>query len=294
MTLLNLYRVFMLALASTDQVAAQLHLQPSCRAGSTSGVEVSEPSGSEVTPSLDRFSSSFLQLSKRQTKQSQLLEGSQLSKKKVELTDVTIITGTGRSGTTFLMALLSDLGLPTGYTAKNATDAEKLPAHAGLEILACACLFPAWCPNATCMENVEIFKSPMLAQEREWMNDTLVGHVIVPVRDMAEVAESRASAGNYWLNASSAMEMEEANEKLISGLLVDLVLHDQSVTFLASPRFMEDPLYTYTKLQWLFDRYGVTYDIYEKAHQERYRPELLHTDSLSSSGHAVMQPKAVQ
>ena len=44
-----------------------------------------------------------------------------------------IFTGTGRSGTTFIIALLTKLGLDTGYTGSNMDDNIDRYSHGGLE-----------------------------------------------------------------------------------------------------------------------------------------------------------------
>ena len=44
-----------------------------------------------------------------------------------------LITGTGRSGTTFLVELLANLGLDTGYKPEELKDHKKKVGRAGLE-----------------------------------------------------------------------------------------------------------------------------------------------------------------
>ena len=44
-----------------------------------------------------------------------------------------IITGVGRSGTTFLTHLLTALGIPTGFSLSECLSSEKSPCRAGLE-----------------------------------------------------------------------------------------------------------------------------------------------------------------
>ena len=84
--------------------------------------------------------------------------------------NATLIVGTGRAGTSFLVALLTRLGLPTGFT--NA-DVDKTllhtAAHAGLEH------DPRMVDNYTiqCSPKLQIFKSPRLTEPEnvaQWIN----------------------------------------------------------------------------------------------------------------------------
>ena len=83
--------------------------------------------------------------------------------------NATLIVGTGRAGTSFLVALLTRLGLPTGFT--NA-DVEKTilrtAAHAGLEH------DPRMVNNKIqCSPKLQIFKSPRLTEPEkvaQWIN----------------------------------------------------------------------------------------------------------------------------
>ena len=83
--------------------------------------------------------------------------------------NATLIVGTGRAGTSFLVALLTRLGLPTGFT--NA-DVDKTllhtAAHAGLEH------DPRMVDNTIqCSPKLQIFKSPRLTEPEkvaQWIN----------------------------------------------------------------------------------------------------------------------------
>ena len=80
----------------------------------------------------------------------------------------TVITGTGRAGTSFLVAVLSELGLPTGFTAAQAGAALLTPWHAGLEHRPSACRCNGG--MALCLEfrqGLQITKAPQLAQQEQ-------------------------------------------------------------------------------------------------------------------------------
>lgn len=196
------------------------------------------------------------------------------------LKNVSIVTGTGRTGTTFLMALFTDVGMPTGLTKARVDQVEQEPSHGGLE-------GPSFCwherPTSNnwtpCNSNVRIFKDPYFSLNHAWFNEPHVGHIIVPVRWLAAVASSRAKegqgAGGYWDGAQTPQQMDLDDHVMLANLLVNCVEHDMDVTFLAFPRMLTDSQYTYTKLRWLMNAYNVPPYKYHLAHQARYHPAWL-------------------
>lgn len=93
-----------------------------------------------------------------------------------------IISGTGRSGTTFLVQLLTELGLDTGFPDPNAQIREDR-GHAGME----------W----TLRNNPTapyIVKNPNLCEHLPGIlknEDVAIDHAIIPIRDLYSAAESR-------------------------------------------------------------------------------------------------------
>src|SRR5436190_7771962 len=91
-----------------------------------------------------------------------------------------IISGTGRAGTSFLVQLLTNLGLDTGY--KEANKGWHEHARAGLEwdvrkeTAPYIVKSPYFCEYAA-----EVFQRP----------DIIVEHLFIPMRDLYEAAESR-------------------------------------------------------------------------------------------------------
>jgi hypothetical protein len=92
-----------------------------------------------------------------------------------------IISGTGRAGTTFLVQLLTELGLDTGFTG---SCAEIDPiAHAGLE------------HDLRAVDAPYVVKSPWLCDQLDELlarGDIRVDHAIIPVRDLSSAAKSRS------------------------------------------------------------------------------------------------------
>ena len=155
--------------------------------------------------------------------------------------DQIVITGTGRAGTTFLMALFTQLRLPTGFTPRdfaNCTDVYACP-HAGYEWGE----LTADALPALRAKGVEIVKSPHLAapkEARRWLAGAGVAHVIVPLRDLANVSRSRVAHGhdNGGLPADVAdgATLQHVNERVLAHLLVLIVQRDTPSTLLAFPR----------------------------------------------------------
>ncbi len=93
-----------------------------------------------------------------------------------------VITGTGRTGTTFLVELLTHLRLETGFSADDVISKKFSLARAGLEYD----IMRKDCPY--------IVKSPWFcdcAQEIIYREDIVIEHVFIPIRDLNAAAESR-------------------------------------------------------------------------------------------------------
>jgi hypothetical protein len=98
-----------------------------------------------------------------------------------------VITGTGRAGTTFLVELLTHLGLDTGFTPDTLSDRKVGVARAGLE----HDIRQAGCPY--------VAKSPWFcdyAEEALSRDDLVVERIFVPMRDLFAAAESRRQVEN--------------------------------------------------------------------------------------------------
>ena len=205
-----------------------------------------------------------------------------------------VITGTGRTGSTFLMQLLTRLRLPTGFTPgefANCTDKYNCRRHLGYEW---GELSAQDLPGMLA-KGVEIVKSPQLAaaaEARTWLASAAVEHVILPVRDLASSSHSRAMRGhnkNGGLphGVDDAAGMERADEQLLSHLVVLLAQHDVPLTLLDYPRHVLDARYAYGKLRWLCDKYGVTKADFDDAHGHTSQPQLGHAYHSTRSPHVI-------
>ncbi len=188
-----------------------------------------------------------------------------------------IISGTGRAGTTFLVELLTRLGLDTGFGARR----ERYYAHcaAGME----------WAmsdPDAP-----YIIKSPHLCDSLDTFmaeGRYVIDHAFVPVRDLYQAAQSRrdvharvanlprvpsAVPGGLWGTANPAHQEMALTLKLYN-LMYALARHAIPTTILHFPRLTQDPAYLYRALMPVLGE--IDYAQFERGFREVLRPELVH------------------
>ena len=137
-----------------------------------------------------------------------------------DLCNVTIITGTGRAGTSFLIGLLSLLQLPTGFNPKQVRDSLfNTKPHAGLES------DPRLVNNKlTCSERRQIHKSPRLLDRTEWLGADNIAFIIVPSRKSEDAAASREhqskhhdpNRGGFVRGAHNVTEQLIANDHAVA------------------------------------------------------------------------------
>jgi hypothetical protein len=166
-----------------------------------------------------------------------------------------IISGTGRAGTTFLVQLLTSLGLDTGYETPYTefyTDC-----NAGME------------KDIRAPEAPYIIKSPWVCDYIDEIlanKDIVIDHAIIPVRDIYSAAESRRIVskrtenqglpideirGGLW-HTTIPENQEEVLASQFYNLVYFLILYDIPITFLHFPRIANDPVYLFGKLKRVF------------------------------------------
>jgi hypothetical protein len=164
-----------------------------------------------------------------------------------------LITGVGRSGTSFLVQLLTELGFDTGYTPSH------LPLHpecrAGLEHdireedAPYVVKNPWFCDYAE-----EVLRRPEIELE----------HVFIPVRNLNAAAESRRAVersvctgsrvtvksvpGGLW-HTKIADEQEDVLALQLYRLMHALSAAQVNITLLHHPRLVHDSRYLQTKLK---------------------------------------------
>ena len=182
-----------------------------------------------------------------------------------------IITGTGRAGTTFLVRLLTELGLDTGYTAASWQRDYFAHCAAGLE------------QDPSSPAAPRIVKSPELC---DTLPDLLarhkiaVEHAIIPIRGLDEAARSRARVGGDGqtpgglVGTADPQKQPAVLAERFHRLVHTLVAHEIPHTFLEFPTFARDAEYAWRKLSPIFP--AITYDEFAAAFARSVQPELIH------------------
>lgn len=212
-----------------------------------------------------------------------------------------VISGSGRAGTSFLMALMTRLGLDTGFSQAQVDRELARPAHAGLEH---DLLKPGPLPY--------IVKNPKLCDDLAEVlarGERRVDHLIVPMRDVDQAAQSRyrAQRGELarlpwpkrwlaWLKRKpmaggllrGARFRPQAPVLLerVHRLLLTAAAHELPVTLLAYPRLVQDPAYLYRHLAPHLG--GIGWAQFHQAHQALVRPDWVHAPGHSSPAAAAL------
>ena len=184
-----------------------------------------------------------------------------------------IISGTGRAGTTFLVQLLTELGLDTGYSHPDSD----INAHcnAGME-------WNIKTPNAP-----YIIKSPAMYKTLEELlesGNVVIDHAIIPIRDLFSAAESRRQVQRGKENEKNLpggllrTENPADQEAVLATqfhLLVNLLVkHDIPIIWLSFPRLVKDPAYLHNKLKPLTP--DTDWEAFSQAFNAISRPDLVH------------------
>jgi hypothetical protein len=184
-----------------------------------------------------------------------------------------VISGTGRAGTTFLVQLLTELGLETGFPKGQVIDTKS---RGGLEL------------DIRDPQAPYVIKSPWLCDYLDEVlqgGEILVDHAFIPVRDLYEAAQSRRHAastapsnpasvpGGLW-HTDKPEEQERILTEQLYKLIYALAKHDVPVSLLLFPRLVNDPEYLFKKIRFLLG--DVEYDTFKEVFQTLSRPEFVH------------------
>jgi hypothetical protein len=199
-----------------------------------------------------------------------------------------IITGTGRAGTTFLVRLLTEVGLDTGITCKNWKRKYYPGSNAGLE------------HNLLDPETPYIVKNPALC---ETLPDALatgrfvIDHVYVPIRDLETAAASRVRlggadgsvAGGLW-GTSEPGEQRRVLAESFHKLVHVLVVHEIPHTFILFPRLVSDPAYLFARMAFVLQ--GISREDFDAAFNRIADRSLVHdfAPGATSSGQKAAAP----
>ena len=199
-----------------------------------------------------------------------------------------IVSGTGRSGTTFLVQLFTALGLDTGFT--DLTSAVFSSCCAGME----------W--NIRSPDAPYIIKSPWLCDYLDEVladGEIVIDHAIVPVRDLFAAAQSRREVtlragpaevaseipGGLW-HAAAPEQQEQVLAGKLYTLIYTLVKRDIPVTLLHFPRIIHDALYLYGKI--VFALNGVSFESFQAVFGQVAQPWLVHDFTPGTAGKAEL------
>lgn len=199
-----------------------------------------------------------------------------------------VITGTGRCGTTFLVQLLTRLGLDTGFRVSD-LERKANEGNAGLErdIRRDGCPF--------------VVKSPWFcdyAAEVLGREDIVIEHVFVPIRDLHAAAESRRQvtstnlshlswlkrakqvirpklfAGGLW-HTKDPGKQEEVLLGQIYKLMLAMSATSIPLTLMHYPRIVQDGRYLFEKLGPILP--GIAEEFFCDVFNETVRRELIHS-----------------
>lgn len=187
-----------------------------------------------------------------------------------------IISGTGRTGTSFLVQLLTNLGKDTGYKPANLLLDDV--AKAGLEH---DLRYPN-CPY--------IVKNPWLC---DYIDEVLANRSIVidrayiPLRDLQAAAQSRvhvqqiSGRGDFGVEVPGGLwhTKEPADQEFVLlgrfyNLVAKLSRADIPIVFLHYPRIVKDPDYLYKKLQPLVG--DIKFRDFRAVFTQTVRPDWIH------------------
>jgi len=197
-----------------------------------------------------------------------------------------IISGTGRAGTTFLVQLLTELGLDTGFPHPHAKICAER--RAGMERIL--------------RENPAapyIVKSPALCEDLDGIlknENVVVDHAIIPVRDLYSAAESRRVVARNgrpkfliprkflgikkW-SIRRPKEQESVLAQNFYRLVHTIAEYEIPMTLLYFPRSAKDPEYLFRKINFLLK--GLSYQKFVQAFQKISRPGLIHNFTAGHS-----------
>lgn len=203
-----------------------------------------------------------------------------------------VITGTGRAGTSFLVQLLTYLGLDTGFSAQRMVlDAAS---RAGLEYD----LRQENAPYIVKDPNFSLYAEDILRNRK----DILIDRVIIPMRDLHAAAESRRHVTNIAKSKLSPADWSKVDPTRIPGalwltkdesdqesVLLDrlynliLVLADTTIpiTLMQYPRIVKDSQYLYTQLKPILK--GTTYEKFESVFSKAVIPGFVHSFNENDS-----------
>jgi len=161
-----------------------------------------------------------------------------------------IITGTGRAGTSFLVVLLTRLGLDTGY---------KPYIEDFNETIRAGCEYKLFSNDSKRQQKLlkntpRILKHPKFSHKLEKLLEKKlikVDHLIVPVRNIKHAAKSRIKVHRRW-KIKGISSQEQVLAWALGKITATAINHNLPVTFIKYPQLVQDPSYCFKKLSPIF------------------------------------------
>lgn len=183
-----------------------------------------------------------------------------------------LITGTGRAGTSFLVQLLTYLGIDTGFCKETIVSELDQIGRAGLEYDI---------RNKNCPY---VVKSPWFcdyADEVLCNKDINIEHVFIPIREIEQAAESRrfvtrngGEKGGLWhTNSNKIGDQEIILLNQIYKLMLALSSNNIPITLVNYPELTQKPEYLFEKLKPVLKT--ITYPDFLQAFNITVRPNLV-------------------
>lgn len=189
-----------------------------------------------------------------------------------------VVTGPGRAGTSFLMQLLTRMGIETGFKPYDEPfDAEGIRAGCEYDLNINDELTHAQIRSR--LEEVPfVFKAPDWSwRMKEYLhyNLTIIDHVILPFRDFDLAAKSRLDAGLAWMVDESIQDELErvgvqaaVHAAMFGRALEACYLYRIPVSILRFPLLVESAEYCFERLNRVFKFHSSQQEVFREMHQE--------------------------
>jgi hypothetical protein len=171
------------------------------------------------------------------------------------------ITGTGCSGTTFLIKLFSFLDYDTGFDRNNYKKYIYENCNSGMELY-------QFC------DKHYIIKSPLIMENIESIikNERIkIKYIVIPIRDYKISALSRVShstnPGGLW-NATNEQSQIEFYNKIISNYLYVMTKYDINTIFLDFDKMVTDKKYLFNKLVNILSEKNISFELFSSVYDE--------------------------
>lgn len=188
-----------------------------------------------------------------------------------------VITGPGRSGTTFLMLLLGELGFDIGQ--RDTLSPLNGVSHAGLEQG-----LHKHAHAKSPLTDAYIIKSPLLCETLDHAmsrGDLIIDQLYIPLRNIDDIVASRARVASIdrslpgaFNHASTSEEQRNQVGVALFQLMNVVAKYDIPHTIMAFPQLVNEPEYLYRKLAYLCS--DISYPRFLDAFRSIANPDLVH------------------